>query len=132
MTNNNVKVSVDKEARRILENHDNRLRAVEISATTLVEILPRIETKLDEVLKSDHGNALTEIRGEIKGMDRELENHKENVDRKFKDYDKDHKELSENVTALQAKVWRALIVIAIIVGALHGLGVLDLTSIVAL
>lgn len=95
------------EVRERLDKHDERLRKVE----SFIEILPRIESKLDGLVKANHGETIAVMLEQAKGRDRDI------------------KALKERADQTTEKFWKVAIVIALILGALQGIGV-DLTSMI--
>ena len=88
-----------------IDNHDIRLRAVEQS----LSILPRMEKKIDQLVEADHGGSLAVMKVEARARDKEIA------------------ELRTSANQTTEKFWKVAIVIALILGALQGVGI-DLTT----
>src|SRR5690554_2519453 len=93
---------------RRLEQHDERLRMVEQS----LAVLPRIEEKIDKLVAADYGESLAILKEQAKSRDREIAALRDTA-----------KELSAASEKTSEKFWKIAIVIALILGALQGLGV---------
>ena len=97
-----------------INRHDERLRAVEQA----LAVLPRIEDKIDKLVEADHGGTIAVMREQAKARDREIKGLKEQTT-----------SLEKTASETTEKFWKIAIVIALILGALQGLGV-DLTGVI--
>lgn len=120
-----------------LSKHDERIRSVEQS----LEAVPRIETKIDQLLEAGPVEKMAVYRERLGSqqdtiesledeLDDEVEKREETIDALEREYSERTDELEERLDELAKKVWRSAVIAALVIGVLHGLGVVDLTGLI--